>query len=301
MKKFYNCFEKIMAINYCNLNDDQVKKIDFWINKFTPSIEFYNKTFPDFELHIINDYSKYDFIEHKNIATIIGKIEGIEANIGKYVSQIYQRLLINKGIIFVHASSVYKNDKGIIIIGDYGQGKTSVALGCILKDEEISLLSDNGIAIKDNKIIGYTKSISLRQVNNKMLSLFDNKKKFDYVNRTYFDYQVEKGKNIEISSIIIPHINAEDDNNYLVDENIAKFYLYEKLSSLIKGETLLFNGKFITKSYANKQNLKIIMNEIELLIKNIGLKYLSCSFEEIINNIINDFEVNLKTKKRQKF
>lgn len=291
MKKYYNCFEDIMMIDYSNLNEEQVNKIDFWINKFTPSIEICNKMVPNFELYIKNDNVDYNFIEHKNKSIIIGKIAGVEANIGKYVSQVYQRLLINKEIIFVHASSVCKNDHGVIIIGDYGQGKTSVALGCMLKDDEILFLSDNGVAIKDNQIIGYTKSISLRQANSKMLSLFNNDKKFDYVNRTYFDYDFENGKNVEISSIVIPHINAEDNNNYYVNENIAKFYLYEKLSSLLKGETLLFDGKFITKSYANKRYLEIIMKEIEWLVKNVGLKYLSCSFDEITDNIINDLEV----------
>ena len=175
---------------------------------------------------ILKSISKEDYekipkskIELFNHSIIMGKIAGNEGAIGKYISQVFQKLVINQKVIYVHASCVSKGNDGVIIIGDFGQGKTSVALECTIQDKEVQLLSDNGIAIKDNKIIGYANSIALRTVNTNMLNKIDDKEvtlKCD--NMTFFDFEPNLIGSINIKSIIIPHINAEDNNIYNVDE-----------------------------------------------------------------------------------
>ena len=220
---------------------------------------------------------------------ILQRLYEIQLNHPIFHSKVFQKLVINQKVIYVHASCVSKGNDGVIIIGDFGQGKTSVALECTIQDKEVQLLSDNGIAIKDNKIIGYANSIALRTVNTNMLNKIDDKEvtlKCD--NMTFFDFEPNLIGSINIKSIIIPHINAEDNNIYNVDEEKGKWYLYNKFTSLLNGETLLFNGSVPTKVFSTKNNLEIILGEVNNLIKSVPLKYVSCNFNGIIREVVGD-------------
>ena len=290
MIKYYSCFDKCVAIEFNNCDIEMLERIDFWIKKFTPSVKEDKGELIDCFVYLENNSKINKVSETNKKSLLIGNIKGNEGSIGKYVSQIFQKLVIKNGIIFVHGSAVSFKDRGVIIIGDYGQGKTSLALGCTIKDKRILLLSDNCVAIKDNKIIGSTSSISLRQANNKMLSKLLIDKSFLHSNRVYYDYTSSVNNDINISSFVIPHINAEDNNNYIVPTDMTKIYLFEKFTSLLKGETILFDGKFSTKSNANKNNLNIILKEISLINDKIGLQYLSCSFDKLVDIIVNELK-----------
>ena len=295
--KYYSDFGKCLLIEYNNCNDMQIEKIDFWIKKFTPSVEEIKCNSVDYYICIQNSLELNKVIEKSHESCLIGNISENEASIGKYISQLFQKLVINDGIIFVHGAGVAMDNKGVIIIGDYGQGKTSVALGCIMNNKNIILLSDNCVAVKEKEIIGSTSSISLRKVNEKMLSKLHIDNSFFHSNRVYYDYSAPNNGTINISSIVIPHINAEDNNNYKVPDDIARIYLFEKFTSLLKGETLLFNGRFPTKSNANKNNLKIILNEINFIVDQIGLKYLSCNYDKLVEIITNEIGENSYAKR----
>ena len=39
MEKYYKCFDKVLKIDFINTSDEIINKIDFWIEKFTPSVE----------------------------------------------------------------------------------------------------------------------------------------------------------------------------------------------------------------------------------------------------------------------
>jgi hypothetical protein len=105
---------------------------------------------------------------------------------------------------------------------------------------------------------------------------------------TFFDFEPNLIGSINIKSIIIPHINAEDNNIYNVDEEKGKWYLYNKFTSLLNGETLLFNGSVPTKVFSTKNNLEIILGEVNNLIKSVPLKYVSCNFNGIIREVVGD-------------
>lgn len=290
MKINYENFDKIVSVDFKGISQEQIKAIDFWIKRFTPSVKVSVKHKSDYKV-IIKEYKENCYKELFNHSIISGKITGNEGAIGKYISQVFQKLVINQKVIYVHASCVSKGNEGVIIIGDFGQGKTSVALECTIQDKETQLLSDNGIAIKDNKIIGCANSIALRTVNTTMLNKIDDSKatlKCD--NMTFFNFESNFCDSINIKSIIIPHINAEDNNIYNVDEEKGKWYLYNKFTSLLNGETLLFNGTVPTKVFSTKENLGIILGEVNNLIKSIPLKYVSCNFNGIIREVLGDLD-----------
>ncbi len=297
MYKCYSDFGKKVLIEYNNCSEEAIQKVDFWIKKFTPNVKEVITSNGAFRLFINNCNNYCDVYESKTFSTLTGNVDSSTSSIGKYISQIFQRLLINDGIIFVHASCVALENKGVIILGDYAQGKTSIALGCNNKDNNITIVSDNGIAIKDGRIIGGTNYISLRNNNTRMLSQINKDNTFNHINRVYYDYTNDTKRDLEIVSIIDPHINAEDNSKYVVDKELAKLYMYEKFSNLIKGETLLFNGRFPTKSYANNNNLQIIINEIDYLNNTVGLKYISCRYDEIIESIVGDLYGKQFTKR----
>ena len=54
--KYYSDFGKCLSIEYNNCNDMQIEKIDFWIKKFTPSVEEISGNFVDYYIYI--DISK---------------------------------------------------------------------------------------------------------------------------------------------------------------------------------------------------------------------------------------------------
>ena len=288
MKVNYENFDKFVSVDFKGISQEQIKTIDFWIKRFTPSVKVTEKYKSNYKV-IIKECKEDCYKELFNHSIIMGKIAGNEGAIGKYISQVFQKLVINQKVIYVHASCVSKGNDGVIIIGDFGQGKTSVALECTRQDKEVQPLSDNGIAIKDNKIIGYANSIALRTVNTNMLNKIDDKEvtlKCD--NMTFFDFEPNLIGSINIKSIIIPHINAEDNNIYNVDEEKGKWYLYNKFTSLLNGETLLFNGSVPTKVFSTKNNLEIILGEVNNLIKSVPLKYVSCNFNGIIREVVGD-------------
>ena len=56
----------------------------------------------------------------------------------------------------------------------------------------------------------------------------------------------------------------------------------------MNGETLLFNGSVPTKVFSTKNNLEIILGEVNNLIKSVPLKYVSCNFNGIIREVVGD-------------
>ena len=288
MKINYKNFDKIVSVDFKKISLEQIKTIDFWIKRFTPSAKVSEKHKSHYRV-TIKEHKNNCYKELFNHSIIMGKITGNEGAIGKYISQVFQKLVIDQKIIYVHASCVSKGDNGVIIIGDFGQGKTSVALECIMQDKKAQLLSDNGIAIKDDKIIGYANSIALRTVNTTMLDKINDKEiilKCDNMN--FFNFEPNLFDSINIKSIIIPHLNAEDNNIYNVDEEKGKWYLYNKLTSLLNGEAVLFNGSIPTKIFSTKKNLKIILDEVNTLTKRVPLKYVSCNFNGIVREVLGD-------------
>ena len=168
-------------------------------------------------------------------------------------------------------------EKAILILGDFWQGKTAVAINMNIK-YKLNIISDNYVAIKDGFVIGSTNYLSIRKENIKT-----NSKSILSINDRFFYKNFKKRKKIvKITGFLLPHINSSDKNIHIISKEESIWYLYQKFTRLLSGETILFEGKLPSPIFLNKRNSKIILKIIyNLLIKN-EIKYTSTSIDNIV-------------------
>lgn len=281
-------YEKNVLLDFDSIiNSTELK---FWIERFVPNVKISDvkTTKIEFKIHCI------DSIEGPNIKR--GNTNEVYlfnnwsqssfGYLGKFISQIFQMILIEEGIYFFPGACVSHYNKAILFVGDYWQGKTSVVMG-MMKDAKNLLISDNVVGFDGNKIIGGTKYVSCRK-ENKHVS-FDKPEKmkvFEVNGRSYFnleDYSNEAKQPLELVGIINAHINKGDHNIHKVPKEEALWYLNSKFSALIKGEVLLFDGKIPSPSLDTESNSLKRLNLVRNILTKLDLIYLSAPLEEIVD------------------
>ena len=274
MDYYLKCFDKKIHLSlYKELSD----LLFFWLNRFCPSIEVINKNDNDsyFEIMFIES-DKYDYECDNNIIKIYGKLENDESFIAKFVTQCFQKLLIDDDILIVPAACVSKDDKVILVIGDFWQGKTSVAKN-ISSKFNLKLLTDNYVAVKKGIVIGTTNYLSVRKED-----VVDNVENVHFVNDRYFyenDFHNDGKK--KIVGFLLPYINEGDNNIHIISDEESKWYLYQKFSRLLSGEAVLFNGKLPSPIFLdNNSSCKILKIVDEILVNN-KIKYVSSNMDKI--------------------
>ncbi len=78
------------------------------------------------------------------------------------LSKFFEKDINKKGIFSIHGASITNNNKGILLLGDNGSGKTTSAIMVCLKNPEIKLISGNRIFLNSDNIIGGVNIINLR-------------------------------------------------------------------------------------------------------------------------------------------
>ena len=280
MEYYYKCFNKKICIK---LEDENINMLNFWLERFCTNIEIIDKCEGTIDLHIEFKNSKYyDYFinENETHITICGAKTINNSFIAKFITQCFQKLLIEEDILIIPAACVcnYQNSC-LLIIGDFWQGKTSVSMN-LASIKNNRLISDNYVAIKNEKIIGATKYISIRKEDIK-----DNKKALYNINdRFFYKNEFEFNKDLDIIGFLLPYINNGDNNIHIISKEESKWYLYQKFSRLLCGETVLFDGKLPSPIFFNKTNSSKILKMVDRLLINREIKYVSSS----INNIIKE-------------
>lgn len=277
MPFYYNCFNKIISIE---LYEGENGMLDFWLKRFCPSIikiqNFEQQLKIDLEIIVIQS-KKTKYSIKNNKINLYGNMSNNISYIAKFVTQCFQKLLIKEDILIIPASCVAKGNRALLIIGDFWQGKTSSALN-ISSVYKYDLISDNYVAIKDGYIIGATKFISVRKENikDKNNSIFN-------INDRYFsNNKYCYNNNLKIIGFMLPYINKEDNNIHYISKEESYWYLYQKFSRLLCGETILFDGKLPSPIFLNKSNSKKILAIVDKLLTNNSIKYISASMNVII-------------------
>lgn len=277
MKYYYKCFNKKVCVEIYNKASEM---LDFWLKRFCPNItkmkvKENENIFSDLNIKIIKS-KKYDYVLKNNNITIFGIMTKNESYIAKFITQCFQSLLIKENILIIPASCVSYKGKALLILGDFWQGKTAIALN-ISSEHYFDLVSDNYVAIKEGKVIGYTEYLSIRKENitNITNSIYN-------VNDRYF-YKNLYSNNIslKIAGFLLPYINSSDNNIHTISDEESKWYLYQKFTRLLCGETILFEGKLPSPIFLNKNSSKMILNIIEKLLKKNKIKYVSSSMDKI--------------------
>lgn len=276
MTFYYSCFNKIISIKLYEKANDM---LDFWLKRFCPSIikiQDSEKLKIDFEI-IVVESKKTNYSIKNNKIILYGSIGNNISYIAKFVTQCFQKLLINENILIIPASCVANDNQALLVIGDFWQGKTSSALN-ISSTYNYNLISDNYVAIKDGYIIGATSFISVRKedTTDKRNSIFSINDRFFFKNKYCYK------NNLKIVGFMLPYINKEDSNIHYISKEESYWYLYQKFSRLLCGETVLFDGKLPSPIFLNKSNSKRILTIVDKLLANNSVKYVSAPMNIII-------------------
>ena len=202
--------------------------------------------------------------------------------LAKFITQVFQYLLISEEILFIPAACVSNDKKCLLILGDFWQGKTSTALN-ITKKYDFNLVSDNYVAIKNCKVIGATKYISKRQedVSDDKISLLKVNERCFYKNESKLNTY-----SLDISNFLLPFINSKDNNIHLISKEESKWYLYQKLIRLLGGECVLFNGNLPSPILLDKNSSILILNIVNRLLCKLDILYISSCMENIVKQAI---------------
>lgn len=275
MTIYYNCFNKTISIKLYEMANEM---LDFWLKRFCPSIiknQNSEKLKIDLEITVVES-KKTNYSIKSNKIILHGNIGDNISYIAKFITQCFQKLLMNENILIIPASCVAKENKALLVIGDFWQGKTSSALS-ISSTYKYNLISDNYVAIKDGYVIGATSFISIRKedIKDKNDSIFNINDRYFYNNKYCYS------SNLKIIGFMLPYINKGDSNIHYISKEESHWYLYQKFTRLLCGETILFDGKLPSPIFLNKSNSKKILTIVDKLLINNSIKYVSAPMNTI--------------------
>lgn len=282
MAYYYKCFTKVMKL----VLEKKEKDLDFWIQRFCPNVEILNKK-TNFDISIeCFDSTEYNYVIQNHSIKLYGKMNNYSSFLAKFITQVFQKELINDEILFVPVACIANKQNSLLILGDFWQGKTSTALN-IARKYNLSVVSDNYVAIKNCRVIGATKYISKREedttnIDNSILK----------INNRYFfeNSNCLNTNNLNISNFLLPFINSSDNNIHLISKEESKWYLYQKCIRLLSGESVLFNGNLPSPIFLGKENSILILNIVNELLLNRNIIYISSSMDMIVNEGIKYLE-----------
>ena len=282
MAYYYKCFTKVMKL----VLEKKEKDLDFWIQRFCPNVEILNKK-TNFDISIeCFDSTEYNYVIQNHSIKLYGKMNNYSSFLAKFITQVFQKELINDEILFVPVACIANKQNSLLILGDFWQGKTSTALN-IARKYNLSVVSDNYVAIKNCRVIGATKYISKREedttnIDNSILK----------INNRYFfeNSNCLNTNNLNISNFLLPFINSSDNNIHLISKEESKWYLYQKCIRLLSGESVLFNGNLPSPIFLGKENSILILNIVNELLLNRNIIHISSSMDMIVNEGIKYLE-----------
>lgn len=267
-------------------------ELKFWIERFVPSVKISNsekfKTEEEFKIHCINDIGepRIKFHTLDEICLYYDWSKSTFGYLGKFVSQVFQSLLIEEGVFFLPGACVCRDKKAILYVGDYWQGKTSIAMGMIQEPRNL-LISDNVVAFDGEKVLGGTKYVSFRKENSRHV-LYTKRltnRALEVNGRDFFnlgDSNKIAKQNVKLVAVVNAHINKGDNNIHKVPTEEALWYLNSKFSGLIKGDVLLFDGQIPSPSLDTEVGSLKRLNMVRNLLKNLELIYMSAPLDEIV-------------------
>lgn len=280
---YYKCFDRVIALEIADVSEE---KLNFWINRFCPSVEKINHT-TNTDIVITYEYSKSnDYTIQNNNIILSGDKNNCESSLAKFITQVFQKLLINDNILIIPSACIANNDNNcILIIGDFWQGKTAVAVS-VTDMYNYKLVSDNYVAIKNGRVIGATKYISVREEQRQ-----DNNHLLEINNRLFYPKDICNTKDgYKIVCIVNPHINSANHDIHYISTEESIWYLYQKYTRLLCGETILFDGKCPSPNFLNKENSKKVLKIVKNLLESVKLKYISASISDISEAVSTEFK-----------
>ena len=280
--------EKIEFPELVILDDEKTFENEKYIMKYRNSNE---KTITCNQNEISVTYP-YEELTDKNIAYL-----------SKYL---IEKQLGEMGMATCHSACVSKNGQAILLLGDAGAGKTSIALNLCLKND-YSLISNDKtvIGVKNDKLYAFsgTKYLNLRYKSIKenlpeLIYLYGE----EYIETWAEKIQVqaheiginESFKPTEITDIIFLHIDNREEKLTVSqgDSRRNNFILYNNISENIRACSSSFVDKKghpvgYIPSYDSEDIYKKRVRIIQEINKNPRYKYVSGNLQSVLEYINN--------------
>ena len=97
------------------------KDLDFCIQRFCPNVEILNYEI-NFDIIIeCFDSTKYDYVIQDHIIKLYGKMNNYSSFLAKFITQVFQKELINDEILFVPSACIANKKNSLLILGDFWQ------------------------------------------------------------------------------------------------------------------------------------------------------------------------------------
>lgn len=176
----------------------------------------------------------------------------IKTDIYPIINNVIAYLINDNNNIFIHGIVVSKDNKGILIVGDFGQGKSTLAKEFEKNGYEINSTDQTWIEEKNGKL--YQKIGSSFDIRNGKIEILDKE-------RVLKNVQIEK---------IIRLIGMCDNGNISVNEITNKYHIIKNLSyfcnwsysiPIFTDNIELYNTTICTKQFLSK----IIDDNIQVL------------------------------------
>ncbi len=227
------------------------------INECKEYDEYIFKRFGQFETiteNFTNNFLKIktDSVEINLMGTYkILKNRIIKTDIYPIINNVIAYLINDENNILMHSTVVSKQGKGVLIVGEFGQGKSTLAKEFENNGYEINSTDQTWLEFKNGKI--YQKLGSSFDIENGKIKILEQDKNL---------------KNIKIEKIV-RIIGLCDNGNTKIDINNNKYYIIKNLASfcywncmmpIFTDDVELYNTNVFTKKFLKKITETKIIN-----------------------------------------
>lgn len=232
--------EYLEVINYCNEYDEYIFKrfsqFEIVTNKEINNYLRFNET--SVEININGDYK-------------ILKNRIVKTDIYPIINNVIAYIINDKSNMFVHSLVVSKGNNGILIIGEFGQGKSTFAKEFVNNGYEINSTDQTWLKFKENDL--YQELGSSFDIENGKIKTLETKQ---------YKKEIKINKIIRIVGLCNEGKTQIDINNnkYYIVKNIAPFCYWSYMMPLFTDDVELYNTNTFVKSFLNKIDESKIIN-----------------------------------------
>ena len=232
--------EYLEVINYCNEYDEYIFKrfsqFEIVTNKEINNYLRFNET--SVEININGDYK-------------ILKNRIVKTDIYPIINNAIAYIINDKSNMVVHSLVVSKENNGILIIGEFGQGKSTLAKEFVNNGYEINSTDQTWLKFKENDL--YQELGSSFDIENGKIKTLETKQ---------YKKEIKINKIIRIVGLCNEGKTQIDINNnkYYIVKNIAPFCYWSYMMPLFTDDVELYNTNTFVKSFLSKIDESKILN-----------------------------------------
>ncbi len=222
----------------------------------------------EFEEYIFKRFSQFDTNMNKNTNNYLKfnetsveiKLKGnykilknriIKTDIYPIINNVIAYLINDENNMFMHSMVVSKENKGILIVGEFGQGKSTLAKEFVRNGYEINSTDQTWLKFKENNL--YQKLGSIFDIENGKIKILEKKQ---------YKKETKINKIIKIIGLCDDgktQVSINNNKQYII-KDLAPFCYWNYIMPLFTDNEELYNTNIFVKSFLNKIDERKILN-----------------------------------------